>query len=334
MLNFVSKLYNKLYQRACVRSAPLTAARIHAVSENLVAAIEAGRQSALSDGPLFVAMGEIHNQAVHGLAFLKTALQLKDRGYTVSVGTELPYDVPDQIITARASEMMPERLAPILVPKLEMLKNRESDDILKLQFIRNDVVENWLPHTWWHVQEKLHDRGIRYAFNDAALTESFSLSGGTQPLSLNMQDKHMQRIVAQEWPLATGVITDRCVDACDELGMYLRNKTMVQRAHEHAQRRQADIYLQHCGNVHVAGATARREAFSYSHSLVGLFEASGCNVLGFSFRRKNDERIWQIPQDANMSLVHTVTLEGETFMAQQRKKEKIWLAEVTKHLRM
>ncbi len=331
MLNFVSKLYNKLYQRACVRSAPLTAARINAVSENLVAAIEAGRKSALSDGPLFVAMGEVHSQAVHRLAFLKTALQLKDKGYAVSVGMEIPHDLPDQIITARASEMMPEHfLAPILLPMLERMRDREADDILKLQFIRNDEVQYYSPNTWWHVQEKLHDRGIRYAFNDAAMIQSSGLSCG----SLNMQDEHMQRIVAQGLPLATGTITDMHVDPCDELGMYLRNKTIVQRARKHAHKRQADIYLQHCGNIHVAGAVARREAFSYSHSLVGLFEASGCNVLGFALRPKDGERICQIPQDANMSLVRAVTLEGETFMAQQHQKEKIWLAEVTKHLRM
>lgn len=308
-----------------------TAERIEAVSDQWAHMIDKQWQSHRGTQPLFIVIGEVHERPAHELAFLSTVLKLSDKGRSVAVGFEAPHNFPDIAIEQtrkRWAERPPsdERTGQLIA--LTWLKNLPCNDPVKMIHIANAMEIGQTTNTFHYTAKKLNEKQIRFAFNDAARVKK------DEKTLIDTSDSCTKSAMAEEQRLTANMD----LDVTSRLGMLLRNKIMVQKAREHTTIQPVDIYIQHCGNAHVAGAsringTVAGETPPYHESLVSLFRAAGSTTHGFILDSARDADSWELCPDIDMNFITLTDLGGRDFFpGTPPEQEKCYLDAVTRHL--
>ena len=120
----------------------------------------------------------------------------------------------------------------------------------------------------------LHNEKISTGFNDAAMEISACEDEQTLPF-LDFSDR-----ITRHTAVKAGYKTGEEIDPVNPSGMHIRNMLIVERALDHAQRSNAEIYVHNCGAMHVTGAKADDGmTHPYEQSLCGLFKRAALPVL-------------------------------------------------------
>lgn len=326
------KLQDAYYRRKFTRSAPLSAARINAVSENLISTITARKVQSLDRAPVFALIGETRDQPMHRLILLKTVAGLKHRGFHVNVGFEMPHNFQDHALALLENDpVMSARLNEDGGSILALVKECEFDDVRKTYFVNCITRSLDAPYTSKYLGAELFAHKVRYAMNDAA--RLYDGTDSAEKYKMDLKDPSVQKFLTD----AEREDDKAAILMSGARGVFLRNQVMVEKAREHAALRGTDIYLQYCGSVHVAGnANANNDGdpLPYKESLLALFNQAGCNALGFVLGCDFSYKYMRIPPEAGSSSVskikaHDVRTAGRILFS---AKEKIWLETITPHL--
>ena len=330
MLEVLQKLQDAYYRRKFARSAPLSAARIKAVSENLVSDITARKVGALDRAPVFAVIGETHDQPMHRLILLKTALGLKQKGFNVNVGFETPYNFQEYTLSMLEKDpAMSAQLNEETKGVLALVKDREFDDLGRAYFLNCVTRSLNAPHTAEYLGREFFAHKIRYAMNDAA--RLYEGHDSAARFKIDLKDPCVRTLLTE----AERADDKAVILMAGARGIFLRNQVMVEKACAHAALRGADIYLQYCGSAHVAGNASRKrkDHQPYKESLLALFNQAGCNAVGFVLGCDFSYDYLRIPPEADPSAVSKIRADdvraGSGLFA---AKEKVWLETVKPYL--
>lgn len=318
MLGFLKTakaIYDRLMQDRDIlrlkKAAPEIAAQITAGAQTVTRIVEERfAKKSQDDQPLFVVLGENHLQPAHQLLQMLAIGSLWEKGYMVAIGHERPYDSG-------------------LKAALELLhanKGHAANTERLKMMLNDDYGRMVLAHVGFGVSVSAysHDlaayswmrRGISMAFNDAARNNHDQ----AREDGFNMQDQLVQQMMADH----DIRITEK-MDLAESPAVHLRNRIMVKNAGEHAREQQAEIYIQLCGNFHVAGFSG---GFCYDESLIGLFRQQGQAVVGIPICSDADKK-W-VPLEAMQSgdVVVVPLPPGDTFEGVENPQERKWLEAV------
>lgn len=222
--------------------------------------------------PLVLLIGENHGAAAHQVIQILVLKKLKESGRKIAVGLELPHN---SLLRGYYSSLGRYREQNEKIAALEKhAASCDPDGAFTLKcnlgtahfFAANMSKKSLLKF--------LHDKKISTGFNDAAITNPINEDEDVEPI-LDLSDDLTQRAAVN-----TGYKANEKIDAVSSSGMHIRNALIVERALDHAQRSHAEIYVQNCGTLHVAGTKANKAiTHPYEHSLSALFRRVATPVL-------------------------------------------------------
>ena len=290
----------------------ISAAARGLLSQAVLCADTIERRVKTSSGPYYVMLGEVHDEALHGLFHLLVGLGLRDRGYNVAIGLERPHNNASAILDCLAAQA-PCDMWGMLRQKLHSVSR---DDVMHQQ------ITNSFTHTRFNnMQGKIcsglwRDAGITVAYNDAAM----AFSGDMNNPDMDVTDAVLlDALDRAHLPAPTG----EAVSSTSALGVLYRNHVMAALAHDHAAAREADVYIQIVGDAHVAGVKGQ---LPYQESLVGLLDAKlhGQKAIGIPTlcNRFNGSAL---PGDAGANIDRSFALDGPGFDVGQDDAENLWL---------
>lgn len=200
------------------------------------------------DAPLVIIMGEYHEAQGHALlqkAVLMAHAQLREKsdGWNFAFGYESPHDYISKY-TGEAEHDPDGHKAINLRHRFHAGAGRTAH----LDLLDYCVREN-----------------ISVSFNDSARDQEHI--DCREPFTRTVIEKYFPSLVGKTPPLRAG----------DNRGIAISNLCMVEKAIEHIQRTQARIYIQHCGQGHVFGATD--EGYAFEESLSSRFRERGIEIL-------------------------------------------------------
>lgn len=272
--------------------------------------IERGAKA--SSGPYFVMLGEVHDEALHGLFHLLVGLGLRDRGYNVAIGLERPHNNATSILNLIEAQA-PCEMWGLLRQKLDRVSRDDA--------VHQQITNSFSCTRFNNMQGKIcsglwRDAGISVAYNDAALVYSDDLNNP----GLDIKDALLLDVLDRAGlPKPTGDV----VSAISSLGVLYRNHVMATLAQEHAQMRDADIYIQIVGDAHVAGMKGK---LPYQESLMALLETKlhGQNAIGIP-TLCNGFNGSALPGEAGAKIDRSFALDGPGFGVGQTDDEQLWL---------
>ena len=310
------------------KAAPEIAGRVRDAAQRVVYLIETRFAQKPQDGkPLYVALGETHQAPEHQLVHMLVGSALRDKGYKIAIGHERPYNRGWQ----KMLEMMKQAKATGNKKSLLSLQKVAGSDFGRTQMNLNNFRLLDAPYSHDLVSNSFARRGISMAFNDAARCAIHR----DKPLDkynskLDMLDEVTRSLTAEH-----KIVMDDAASLMSAPGMHLRNRVMVMKACEHAARERAEIYIQLCGNAHVAGVNniMLMEKLPYEESLTGLFRAQGDSAVGIPVFGKT-LKARDMPEEAlrNGSVVPGPVFTGWEFEGRDNEREHAWLKAVMKHL--
>lgn len=272
--------------------------------------IERGAKA--SPGPYFVMLGEVHDESLHGLFHLLVGLGLRDRGYNVAIGLERPHNNATSILNLIEAQA-PCEMWGLLRQKLDRVSRDDA--------VHQQITNSFSCTRFNNMQGKIcsglwRDAGISVAYNDAAL----SYDGDINNPGMDIKDAVLLDVLDRAGLPAP---TDEAVSSTSNLGVFYRNHVMATLAQEHAQMRDADIYIQIVGDAHVAGI---KDKLPYQQSLIGLLDTKlhGQNAIGIPTlcNRFNGS---VLPAEAGSRIDCSFALDGPGFDAGQDADEQLWL---------
>lgn len=285
------------------------AAKITAAADQIVAEIQSRlAEKPDNDKPLFVVLGEDHFVAAHQVLHMLVLKKLADLNPALSlaVSLELQHNTLSKVFNHSAPG------AEITEP----LNDPGGVNSLRAQIATVRTFGADLSHKM--SQCFLLKSGIPVHFNDTAVKFE-------DKISLDITDDPTQQAVKtipHDDP-------DDEIEALSETGFYIRNYFMVKNAQRHADRTDADIHIQICGESHVAGYVFNHP---YSKSQTSLLNQDGCHVLAIPV----SSELYDLENEAIGSglLLPGICLEGEKFnysAAERtprdatRNEERTWL---------
>ena len=302
--------------------ADVMAAQIEATAQAVVALIEEKLHSQRHDHrrsghALFVVLGEAHSRAAQMLAHMRVVQALHDRGHVIAVGVERPGNMAQLALNVLADHPHGAAPARALAERLQALPQFDRGRVIAASAICDEgeaeLTSKLRTRTW--VQNN-----ISLSFNDAARS-------GLEAHLLDMNDDRMKQVLAED-----GIkIQGGDVEIYSPLGMRLRNHVMLASAREQIAATGARIFIQVCGNVHVAGGRDNAQGLElYEHSLTGLLAGAGEPVIGVALLDRDFTR-QALPHDEAGGCVHALTLQGPSFR-ERPLRERDWLQAVLPHV--